>query len=79
MTQLETSFEAQQARFSSLDNQMASAAQVATRIGDRLQVGCQQGHVQANGCVCAAAVQETISGANDSQACSVRHWVRLWP
>ncbi len=35
---LETVFEALQARFTELDDQMASAAQVATRIGDRLQV-----------------------------------------
>lgn len=34
---LEAGFEALQARFLELDNQMASAAQVATRIGDRLQ------------------------------------------
>lgn len=35
---LETGFEGLQARFNELDDQMASAAQVATRIGDRLQV-----------------------------------------
>lgn len=38
MAGLEAGFEALQARFHELDNQMASAAQVATRIGDRLQV-----------------------------------------
>lgn len=35
---LETGFETLQGRFNELDDQMASAAQVATRIGDRLQV-----------------------------------------
>lgn len=46
---LETGFEALQARFNELDDQMASAAQVATRIGDRLQVGHRFLHLARRG------------------------------
>lgn len=35
---LETGFEALRARFKDLDDRMTGAAQVATRLGDRLQV-----------------------------------------
>lgn len=38
VVEVESSVEAMQTRFQSLDSHMSSAAQVSTRIGDRLQV-----------------------------------------